>query len=159
MAADPYATLGLQRTASEKEVKSAYRKLAKELHPDRNKDNPKAAERFSDVTKAYDLLSDKDKRARFDRGEIDADGNPARPTSAICSRVCSGAAALPVAVPAPAGSAASARAARRPSAAPIPATASRSRSSTPPRSSRSGSSSPTAARSTSSFLLGSRTAR
>ena len=79
MAADPYATLGVQRTASEKDVKSAYRKLAKELHPDRNKDNPKAAERFSDVTKAYDLLSDKDKRARFDRGEIDADGNPAMP--------------------------------------------------------------------------------
>jgi DnaJ-class molecular chaperone len=79
MAADPYATLGVQRTASEKGVKSAYRKLAKELHPDRNKDNPKASERFSDVTKAYDLLSDKDKRARFDRGEIDADGNPAMP--------------------------------------------------------------------------------
>src|SRR5215207_10888658 len=79
MAADPYATLGVSRGASEKDIKSAYRKLAKELHPDRNKDNPKAAERFSDVTKAYDLLSDKDKRARFDRGEIDADGNPAMP--------------------------------------------------------------------------------
>ena len=79
MAADPYATLGVQRGATEKDVKSAYRKLAKELHPDRNKDNPKAAERFSEVTKAYDLLSDKDKRARFDRGEIDADGNPAMP--------------------------------------------------------------------------------
>jgi DnaJ-class molecular chaperone len=79
MAGDPYATLGVQRGASEKDIKSAYRKLAKELHPDRNKDNPKAAERFSDVTKAYDLLSDKDKRARFDRGEIDADGNPAMP--------------------------------------------------------------------------------
>jgi DnaJ-class molecular chaperone len=77
--ADPYATLGVPRGANEKDIKSAYRKLAKELHPDRNKDNPKAAERFSDVTKAYDLLSDKDKRARFDRGEIDADGNPAMP--------------------------------------------------------------------------------
>ena len=76
MAADPYSTLGLSRGASEKDIKSAYRKLAKELHPDRNKDNPKAAERFSDVTRAYDLLSDKDKRAQFDRGEIDADGNP-----------------------------------------------------------------------------------
>jgi len=80
--ADPYTTLGVQRTADEKAIKSAYRKLAKELHPDRNKDNPKAAERFSDVTKAYDLLSDKDKRARFDRGEIDADGNPAMPFGA-----------------------------------------------------------------------------
>src|SRR3990167_9068445 len=77
--ADPYSTLGVARDASEKDVKAAYRKLAKELHPDRNKDNPKASERFSDVTKAYDLLSDKDKRARFDRGEIDAEGNPAMP--------------------------------------------------------------------------------
>jgi DnaJ-class molecular chaperone len=77
--ADPYATLGVARGADDKAIKSAYRKLAKELHPDRNKDNPKAAERFSEVTRAYDLLSDKDKRARFDRGEIDADGNPANP--------------------------------------------------------------------------------
>lgn len=77
--ADPYSTLGVARGASEKDIKSAYRKLAKELHPDRNKDNPKAAERFSDVTQAYDLLSDKDKRAQFDRGEIDADGNPTMP--------------------------------------------------------------------------------
>jgi DnaJ-class molecular chaperone len=77
--ADPYSTLGVSRSASEKDIKSAYRKLAKELHPDTNKDNPKASERFSEVTRAYDLLSDKDKRARFDRGEIDADGNPAGP--------------------------------------------------------------------------------
>jgi DnaJ-class molecular chaperone len=76
---DPYATLGVTRSASEAEVKSAYRKLAKELHPDRNKDNPKASERFSEVTRAYDLLSDKGKRAQFDRGEIDADGNPRMP--------------------------------------------------------------------------------
>jgi DnaJ-class molecular chaperone len=76
MAADPYSTLGVSRGASEKDIKSAYRKLAKELHPDRNKDNPKATERFSEVTRAYDLLSDKDKRAQFDRGEIDVDGNP-----------------------------------------------------------------------------------
>src|SRR6478609_3216156 len=77
--ADPYSTLGVARNASEKDIKSAYRKLAKELHPDRNTDNPKAAERFSEVTRAYDLLSDADKRAKFDRGEIDADGNPAMP--------------------------------------------------------------------------------
>ncbi len=74
--ADPYSILGVARGASEKDIKSAYRKLAKELHPDRNKDNPQAAERFSEATRAYDLLSDKDKRARFDRGEIDIDGNP-----------------------------------------------------------------------------------
>ncbi|MEK7343966.1 MAG: DnaJ C-terminal domain-containing protein [Pseudomonadota bacterium] len=77
--ADPYSTLGVARSASEAEIKSAYRKLAKELHPDKNKDNPKAADRFSAVTNAYDLLSDKDKRARFDRGEIDGDGNPTAP--------------------------------------------------------------------------------
>ncbi|MEO0462661.1 MAG: DnaJ C-terminal domain-containing protein [Pseudomonadota bacterium] len=77
--ADPYRTLGVARTASEKDIKSAYRKLAKELHPDRNSDNPKAAERFSDVTKAYDLLSDKNTRAQFDRGEIDGEGNPLNP--------------------------------------------------------------------------------
>ena len=77
--ADPYKTLGVARTAAEADIKKAYRKLAKELHPDRNRDNPKAAERFSQVTNAYDLLSDKDKRARFDRGEIDGDGNPAAP--------------------------------------------------------------------------------
>lgn len=75
--ADPYSILGVPRSASEKDIKSAYRKLAKELHPDTNKDNPKATERFSEVTRAYDLLSDRDKRAKFDRGEIDVDGNPA----------------------------------------------------------------------------------
>jgi len=76
MAKDPYSILGVARGASEKEIKSAYRKLAKELHPDANKDNPKATDRFSEVTQAYDLLSDKEKRAQFDRGEIDMDGNP-----------------------------------------------------------------------------------
>jgi len=77
--ADPYSLLGVSRSADEKTIKSAYRKLAKELHPDRNKDNPKAAERFAEVTRAYDLLSDKDKRAQYDRGEIDGEGNPAHP--------------------------------------------------------------------------------
>lgn len=77
--ADPYVTLGVSRGASEKDIKSAYRKLAKELHPDKNKDNPKATERFSEVTRAYDLLSDATKRAQFDRGEIDVDGNPTHP--------------------------------------------------------------------------------
>ncbi|MGB3738200.1 MAG: DnaJ C-terminal domain-containing protein [Pontixanthobacter sp.] len=77
--ADPYSTLSIPRNASEKDIKSAYRKLAKELHPDRNKDNPKASERFSQVTQAYDLLSDSAKRAQFDRGEIDGEGNPTNP--------------------------------------------------------------------------------
>jgi DnaJ-class molecular chaperone len=79
MAADPYSVLGVARGASEADIKKAYRKLAKELHPDRNQDNPKAAEQFGRVTAAYDLLADKDKRAQFDRGEIDADGNPSAP--------------------------------------------------------------------------------
>lgn len=77
--ADLYSQLGVARGASEAEVKKAYRKLAKELHPDRNKDNPKATERFSKVTQAYDILTDKDKRAQYDRGEIDEDGNPKSP--------------------------------------------------------------------------------
>jgi len=77
--ADPYSILGIARGASEQDIKSAYRKLAKQLHPDANKDNPAAADKFSQVTQAYDLLSDKDKRARFDRGEIDMDGNPKMP--------------------------------------------------------------------------------
>ena len=77
--ADPYATLGVARSATEKDIKSAYRKLAKELHPDRNKDNPAATDRFGKVTNAYDLLSDKAKRAQYDRGEIDEDGNPRMP--------------------------------------------------------------------------------
>jgi DnaJ-class molecular chaperone len=76
---DLYQQLGVNRGASEAEIKKAYRSLAKQLHPDRNKDNPKAAERFAKVTQAYDLLSDKDKRARYDRGEIDEDGNPRMP--------------------------------------------------------------------------------
>src|SRR5580765_7729390 len=79
MSLDLYQRLGLKRGASEAEIKKAYRSLAKQLHPDRNKDNPNAAKRFGEVTHAYDLLSDKDKRARYDRGEIDEDGNPKMP--------------------------------------------------------------------------------
>jgi DnaJ-class molecular chaperone len=77
--ADLYSTLGVPRSADEAAIKKAYRKLAKELHPDKNKDNPKASERFSQVTQAYDLLSDKNKRAQYDRGEIDEQGNPKSP--------------------------------------------------------------------------------
>jgi len=74
--ADPYSTLGVSKGADEKAIKVAYRKLAKELHPDKNKDNPKASERFSEVTQAYDLLSDPKKRGQYDRGEIDENGQP-----------------------------------------------------------------------------------
>ncbi len=77
--ADLYSKLGVSRGASEADIKKAYRALAKELHPDRNQGNPKAAERFAEVTAAYDLLTDKDKRAQYDRGEIDDQGNPKAP--------------------------------------------------------------------------------
>ena len=79
---DLYQRLGIKRGASEAEIKKAYRSLAKQLHPDRNTDNPNAAKRFAEVTSAYDLLSDKDKRAQYDRGEIDEDGNPKMPFGA-----------------------------------------------------------------------------
>jgi DnaJ-class molecular chaperone len=74
--ADPYSILGVAKNADEKAIKSAYRKLAKELHPDKHPDNPRAADKFSEVTRAYDLLSDGDKRAQYDRGEIDENGQP-----------------------------------------------------------------------------------
>ncbi|HEU0100248.1 MAG TPA: DnaJ C-terminal domain-containing protein [Allosphingosinicella sp.] len=77
--ADLYSQLGVKRDAGEAEIKKAYRKLAKELHPDKNKGNANASERFSKVTRAYDILTDKDKRARYDRGELDEDGNPRSP--------------------------------------------------------------------------------
>jgi DnaJ-class molecular chaperone len=74
MSDDLYATLGVGRDASQDDIKRAYRKLAKELHPDLNPDKPAVAERFKEVTAAYDILSDPERRARYDRGEIDATG-------------------------------------------------------------------------------------
>jgi len=71
---DPYSVLGVTKTASEKDIKSAFRKLAKKYHPDQNKDNPKAKERFAEVNSAYEIVGDKKKRAQFDAGEIDAEG-------------------------------------------------------------------------------------
>lgn len=76
---DPYAALGLTRGATDKEIRSAYRKLAKEHHPDHNPNNKKAEEAFKAVGAAYAILGDKEKRARFDRGEIDAEGNERGP--------------------------------------------------------------------------------
>lgn len=73
---DPYTVLGVPRSASEKDIKSAYRKLAKKYHPDQNPDDPSAHGKFAEATNAYDLLNDAEKRGQFDRGEIDADGNP-----------------------------------------------------------------------------------
>jgi DnaJ-class molecular chaperone len=76
---DPYETLGVQRTADEAALRAAYRKLAKKHHPDVNPDKPDAATRFGEISSAYDLLSDKEKRARFDKGEIDAQGHEVQP--------------------------------------------------------------------------------
>jgi DnaJ-class molecular chaperone len=76
MADDPYSVLGVERGASEDEIRRAFRKLAKELHPDVKPGDRAAAERFKKVSVAYDLLSDPEKRKRYDRGEIDAAGEP-----------------------------------------------------------------------------------
>jgi DnaJ-class molecular chaperone len=72
---DPYEILGIERTASPQDIQKAYRRLAKKLHPDLNPGNKGSEERFKEVAGAYDLLSDPDKRQRFDSGEIDASGS------------------------------------------------------------------------------------
>ena len=73
---DPYDVLGVAKTASAKEIKSAFRKLAKKHHPDQNPNDPKAKDRFSAANQAYEILGDEKVRGAFDRGEIDADGKP-----------------------------------------------------------------------------------
>ena len=73
---DPYDILGVKRSASEAEIKSAFRRLAKNHHPDRNQDDPKAKERFAEASAAYEILGDRTRREQFDRGAIDADGKP-----------------------------------------------------------------------------------
>ena len=73
---DPYEILGVQRGASAQSIKNAYRKLAKKLHPDANKNDPKSAGRFSELNSAYEILGDESKRKAFDGGEIDAEGKP-----------------------------------------------------------------------------------
>ncbi len=73
---DPYEVLGVDRKASANDIKSAFRKMAKKLHPDANKNDPKAASRFAELNAAYEILGEDDKRKAFDRGEIDAEGKP-----------------------------------------------------------------------------------
>lgn len=73
---DPYQVLGVARSASEAEIKRAYRKLAKQYHPDRAGADKTAQAKFAEVSTAYEILGDKDKRQQFDRGEIGADGKP-----------------------------------------------------------------------------------
>jgi DnaJ-class molecular chaperone len=74
LAADPYTTLGVKKEASQDEIQKAYRRLAKKLHPDLNPGNKQAEEKFKEVSAAYDLVGDVEKRARYDKGEIDASG-------------------------------------------------------------------------------------
>ncbi|ARO33813.1 MULTISPECIES: J domain-containing protein [Rhizobium] len=74
MSQDPYELLGVKRDASQKDIQSAFRKLAKKLHPDLNPGDRKAEERFKEISTAYEILSDEEKRGRFDRGEIDMTG-------------------------------------------------------------------------------------
>src|ERR1700757_448247 len=81
MAQTPYEVLGVKPDASADEIRKVYRKLAKEFHPDLNPGKPAAEERFKAVSAAYDLLSDPDKRARYDRGEIDESGTERPPRS------------------------------------------------------------------------------
>ena len=73
---DPYQTLGVAKGADAAAIKGAYRKLAKKLHPDANKQDPKAASKFAELNAAYEILGDEDKRKAYDRGEIDAEGKP-----------------------------------------------------------------------------------
>jgi len=73
---DPYEVLGVDRKASAADIKSAFRQLAKKLHPDANKNDPKAASRFAEINAAYEILGTDDKRKAYDRGEIDAEGKP-----------------------------------------------------------------------------------
>ena len=73
---DPYEVLGVPRSADETTIKKAYRKLAKQHHPDANKNAPRSKERFSEITSAYEIVGDKEKRRQFDAGEIDAEGKP-----------------------------------------------------------------------------------
>jgi DnaJ-class molecular chaperone len=79
MAKTPYEILGVAKDASEADIKSAYRRLAKKYHPDLNPGNKEAAQKFQELGSANAILSDKEKRAAFDRGEIDMEGQPARP--------------------------------------------------------------------------------
>ncbi len=73
---NPYEILSLQTNASEADIKKSFRRLAKQYHPDRKSDDPRAKDRFNEITTAYDILGDTTKRAKFDRGEIDEEGKP-----------------------------------------------------------------------------------
>jgi len=99
---NPYTVLGLNNQAKPEEIKSAFRKLAKQYHPDHNREDPRAQERFAEINQAYEILGDKDKRRQFDRGEINEEGKQnftagmggsAHPFSDFASHFAQGAAA------------------------------------------------------------------
>lgn len=75
-ARDPYTVLGVSKSAKADDIKKAFRRLAKKYHPDQNKDDPKAKEKFAEANQAYEILGEEAKRKQFDRGEIDAEGKP-----------------------------------------------------------------------------------
>ncbi len=83
MGKDLYSILGVSKSATKAEIKSAYHKLARKYHPDVNKDNPSAAEKFKEISAAYDILGDDEKRKKYDNNEIDGDGKPTAPVSAV----------------------------------------------------------------------------
>lgn len=78
---NPYTVLGLNRAASQDEIKKSYRDLARKYHPDKAQGDAYTEDRFKEIAAAYEILSNKTKRSQYDAGEIDADGNPARPAT------------------------------------------------------------------------------
>jgi len=76
---NPYTVLGISLSASDSEIRSAFRALAKKYHPDKNQNNPAAEEKFKEISRAFDILGDPDMRKKFDRGDINAEGKPADP--------------------------------------------------------------------------------
>ncbi len=79
MVKNPYTVIGVSLSASDTEIRSAFRALAKKYHPDKNQDNPEAEEKFKEISRAFDILGDPEQRKKFDRGDIDAEGKPADP--------------------------------------------------------------------------------
>ena len=88
--ANPYETLGVAPNASQDDIRKAYRKAAKETHPDLNPGKPEAEKRFKEINAAYDIIGDADKRKRYDAGEIDEIGRRAPAGASLLSRVCRG---------------------------------------------------------------------
>ena len=80
---DPYEILGVSKTASEAEIKKAFRSLAKKHHPDTQSADKNAQKKFQEISGAYEIVGDKEKRAKFDAGEIDASGNPIAPYTGL----------------------------------------------------------------------------